>query len=112
MAYTLSKYEKETVILYNQSNDRVNITTYDPVLRRKLTDFATQHPDLCQRLDKGKYPDYVEYEIDKDRLSLRFLAPYSEERKKAAAEQAKRLLNQNNKAAGINELEQTDKTVL
>lgn len=23
MAYTLSKYEKETVILYNQSNDRV-----------------------------------------------------------------------------------------
>lgn len=69
MAYTLSKYEKETVILYNQSNDRVNITTYDPVLRRKLSDFAAKYPDLCQRLDKRKYPDYVEYEIDKDRLS-------------------------------------------
>ena len=101
MAYTLSKYEKETVILYNQSNDRVNITTYDPVLCRKLTDFAAKHPDLCQRLDNGKYPDYVEYEIDKDRLSVRFLAPYSEEHKKAAAEQAKRLLNPTIKAEGI-----------
>ena len=101
MAYTLSKYEKETVILYNQSNDRVNITTYDPVLCRKLTDFAAKHPDLCQRLDKGKYPDYVEYEIDKDRLSVRFLAPYSEDHKKAAAEQAKRLLNPTIKAEGI-----------
>lgn len=69
MAYNLSKYEKETVILYNQSNDRVNITTYDPVLRRKLTDFAAKHPDLCRRLDKGKYPDYVEYEIDKENCS-------------------------------------------
>ncbi len=101
MAYTLSKYEKETVILYNQSNDRVNITTYDPVLRRKLSDFAAKYPDLCQRLDKRKYPDYVEYEIDKDRLSVRFLAPYSEERKRAAAEQAKRLLNPTIKAEGI-----------
>ena len=91
MPYILNKYEKETVILYNQSNDRVNITTYDPVLRRKLTDYAAKHPDLCKRLDKGKYPDYVEYEIDKDRLSVRFLTPYSEERRKAAAEQAKRL---------------------
>lgn len=47
------------------------------------------------------YPDYVEYEIDKDRLSVRFLAPYSEERKRAAAEQAKRLLNPTIKAEGI-----------
>ncbi len=101
MPYILNKYEKETVILYNQSNDRVNITTYDPVLRRKLTEYAAKHPDLCKRLDKGKYPDYVEYEIDKDRLSVRFLTPYSEERRKAAAEQAKRLNLSTIKAEGI-----------
>ena len=56
MAYTLSKYEKETVILYNQSNDRVNITTYDPVLRRKLTDFAAKHHDLCNAWTKASTP--------------------------------------------------------
>ena len=79
----------------------MNITTYDPVLRRKLTDFAAKYRDPCRRLDKGKYPDYIEYEIDKDRLSVRFPAPYSEECKKAAAEQAKRLLNPTIKAEGI-----------
>ena len=41
------------------------------------------------------------HKIDKDRLSIRFLAPYSEERKKAAAEQAKRLLKPTIKAEGI-----------
>jgi len=43
------------------------------------------------------YPDYVEYEFDKDRLSVRFLVPYSEGRKKAVAEQARRLLNPTSK---------------
>ena len=43
------------------------------------------------------YPDYVEYEFAKDRLSVRFLVPYSEGRKKAIAEQAKRLLNPTSK---------------
>ena len=47
MPYTMTKYEKETVILYNQSKGRVNIATYDPVLRRKLTEYAAKHPDLC-----------------------------------------------------------------
>ena len=91
MSYTLTKYEKETIILYNQSNERVNISTYDPALRRKLKEYATKYPDLCQRMDKGKYPDYAEYEIDKDRLSVRFTPPYSEERKQAAAERARQL---------------------
>lgn len=91
MIYRLTKYEKETVILYNQSNERVNITTYDPALRRKLKDYAEKYPELCRRLDKGKYPDYVEYEIEKDRLSVRFTPPYSEERKQAAAERARLL---------------------
>lgn len=59
---------------------------YDPVLRRKLTDYAAKYPDLCKRLDKSKYHDYVEYEIDKDRLSARLLTLYSKERRKAAAE--------------------------
>ena len=60
MSYTLTKYEKETVLLYNQSRDPITISTYDPGLRRRLREFAARYPELCQRVDKQKYPDYAE----------------------------------------------------
>ena len=41
MSYRLTKHEKETVLLYNQSRDPVTICTYDPGLRRRLREFAT-----------------------------------------------------------------------
>lgn len=95
MSYTLSKYEKETVILYNQSTDPILIDTNDPSLRRRLAEYAEKYPDLCRRTDKRKYPNYAEYEISKDRVSIRLLPPMTEEQKKAAAERNKSV---NNKA--------------
>ena len=89
MSYTLTKYEKETVLLYNQSHDPITICTYDPGLRRRLREYAVRHPDLCRRVDKQKYPDYAEYEIQKDRVSIRLLPPMSEEKREAAREKAK-----------------------
>lgn len=93
MSFTLSKHEKETVILYNQSNDPILIDTYDPSLRRRLAEYAEKYPDQCRRTDKQKYPDYAEYEISKDRLSIRLLPPMTEEQKKAAAERIKSILS-------------------
>ena len=89
MSYRLTKHEKETVLLYNQSRDPVTICTYDPGLRRRLWEFATRYPEVCRRVDKQKYPDYAEYEIQKDRVSIRLLPPMSEEKRKAASEKAK-----------------------
>lgn len=89
MSYTLSKYEKETVLLYNQSSDPILISGYDPGLLRRLADYAEKYPDICRRVDKRRYPDYAEYEIAKDRVSIRLLPPMSEEQKKAASEKAK-----------------------
>ena len=89
MSYRLTKYEKETVLLYNQSRDPVTICTYDPGLRRRLREFAARHPELCRRVDKQKYSDYAEYEIQKDRVSIRLLPPMSDEKRKAASEKAK-----------------------
>lgn len=89
MSYTLTKYEKETVLLYNQSHDPITISTYDPGLRRRLREFAARYPEMCRRVDKQKYPDYAEYEIQKDRVSIRLLPPMSEEKRKAASEKAK-----------------------
>lgn len=89
MSYTLTKYEKETVLLYNQSHDPITISTYDPGLRRRLREFAARYPEMCWRVDKQKYPDYAEYEIKKDRVSIRLLPPMSEEKRRAASEKAK-----------------------
>lgn len=89
MSYTLTKYEKETVLLYNQSHDPITISTYDPGLRRRLREFAARYPEMCRRVDKQKYPDYAEYEIQKDRVSIRLLPPMSEEKRRVASEKAK-----------------------
>lgn len=89
MSHTLSKYEKETVILYNQSDDPILISGYDPGLVRRLADYAEKYPDLCRRVDKHRYSDYFEYEIDKKRVSIRLIPPMSEEKKKVASERAK-----------------------
>ncbi len=89
MSYRPTKYEKETVLLYNQSQDPITISTYDPGLRKRLREFATRYPELCRRVDKQKYPDYAEYEIQKDRVSIRFLPHMSEEKRRAASEKAK-----------------------
>ena len=91
MAYKMTKEEKETNVLWNQTLEPILISGYDPALLHKCAAFAEKHPDFCRRVDKQRYPDYAEYEIQKDRVSIRLLEPYSEERKKAAAEKAKRL---------------------
>lgn len=90
MPNTLTKEEKETTVLYNQTPAPVCINTYDPDLRRRLANFAKQYPDLCQRTDKQCFPDYIEYEIEKTRISIRLFPPYSEARRKAASEMAKK----------------------
>ncbi len=90
-AYSLTKEEKETQILYNQSSEPVIIAGYDPHLLRQLSTYAQRHPDLCRRIDKGLYSDYAEYEVQKDRVSIRLLSPLSDERKQAAVERAKQM---------------------
>ena len=89
MPNRLTKYEKETVLLYNQSRDPITICSFDPGLLRRLREYAARYPDLCRRVDKQRYPDYAEYEIQKDRVSIRLLPPMSEEKRKAAREKAK-----------------------
>ena len=89
--YQLTKEEIETQILYNQSSEPVIISGYDPKLLRQLAAFAKKHPDLCRRIDKGLYPDYAEYEVQKDRISVRLLNPLSDKQKKEAAERAVQL---------------------
>ena len=85
----LSKYEKETIVLFNEGEREASVYTYNADLKRRLAVFAKKYPDLC-RLNNSAAEGSVSYLLDKTRLSIRLLPPYSEERRKAASEYAKK----------------------
>lgn len=84
----LAEYEKETIILFNESEDTAHIQTYDARSRNRLAAFSKKYPDLC-RLDKTYEQGGESYVLDKSRLSIRLQLPYSEERRQKASENAK-----------------------
>ena len=97
----LTKIEKETIVLFNEGEDKANIVkkcnvfvlefefTHNAGLKKRLAAFAKKYPDLC-RLEKSNVQGGVSYELAKSRLSIRFLPPYSEERRQKASEYAKK----------------------
>lgn len=84
----LTKYEKETIVLFNEGEGTAHIQTYNAGLRNRLAAFSKKHPDLC-RLEKTYEQGGVSYLLDKSRLSIRLQPPMSEERRRKASENAK-----------------------
>ena len=84
----LTKYEKETIVLFNEGEDTASIFTYNAGLRRRLENFSKKYPDLC-RLEKSCEQGGVSYVMEKSRLSIRLQPPMSEERRQKASEYAK-----------------------
>ena len=85
----LSKYEKETIINWNEVENLASIYTFNANLKRRLAEFSRKYPLLC-RLERSTPEDSVIYLLDKSRLSVHFLPPYSEERRQKASENARR----------------------
>ena len=81
----LSKYEKETIINWNEGETIASIYTFNASLKRRLEDFSRKYPLLC-RLERSTPEGSVTYVLDKSRLSIRLVPPYSEERLAAARE--------------------------
>lgn len=81
----LSKYEKETIILFNEAEQQANIYTYNTGLKKRLREFVRKYPELC-KLEKTNEAGGSTYVIDKSRLSIRLQPPYSSERRKKASE--------------------------
>ena len=67
----LSKYEKETIINWDEGEAEASIYTFNASLERSTPEGS------------------VTYVLDKSRLSVRLVPPYSEERLAAAREYAK-----------------------
>ena len=56
----------------------------------ELAAYAGQHPDQCRQTDADPDTGCMEFEIRKGRFSFRLTAPYSEKRRRAASEAAKK----------------------
>ena len=48
----LSKYEKETIINWNEGENIASIYTFNASLKRRLEDFSRKYPLLC-RLERS-----------------------------------------------------------
>ena len=44
----LSKYEKETIINWNEAEDTASIYTFNADLKRRLAEFSRKYPQLCR----------------------------------------------------------------
>lgn len=84
----LTKYEKETIVLFNEGENTASIYTYNAGLRKRLANFSKKYPDLC-RLEKSCEQGGVSYVLEKSRLSIRLQPPMSEERRQKVSEYAK-----------------------
>ena len=66
----LSKYEKETIINWNEAENLASVYTFNASLKRRLADFSRKYPLLC-RLERSTPEGSVTYVLDKSRLSIR-----------------------------------------
>lgn len=83
------KRRKVTELYSNEYDDTAEIYTYNTKLKKRLSEYAVTYPELCQ-LTEGNGEGGLRFEINKRRISIRLTAPYSQERKAAASQQAKR----------------------
>ena len=85
----LTKREKTTAIFFDEYGSMIEVQTLNTDLKKRLTSFAAKHPQCCRQIDDDEQGGLT-FEVEKGRLSFRLTAPYSEERKHAASEWAKK----------------------
>ena len=85
----LTKKQKVTEVYYNAKDPTAEVYTHDINLKNRLLAYAVKFPELCQQTDNDEQGG-LRFEIDKSRISIRLTAPYSDDRRKAASELAKK----------------------
>ena len=85
----LTKKQKTTMIYFDEQSRIIEVQTHNTDLKKRLTAFAANYPECCRQIDDDEQGGLT-FKIEKGRLSFRLTAPYSEERKQAASEWAKK----------------------
>lgn len=81
----LSRYEKETIILYNEEETTAEVYTHNMPLKQKLRRMAKESPGDCVFVEKNSCGGET-YRISKRLVQIR--KPYSEERRQKDRERA------------------------
>ena len=82
----LTKYEKETIINFNEEELTASVYTHNERLRKRLASFAEKSNDCCL-VRNGE--DYSEYTIPKKWLKINLPRQYSDEQRQKMAERAR-----------------------
>lgn len=85
----LTKREMITAIYFDEYGSMIEVQTHNTDLKKRLMAFAAKHPQCCRQTDDDEQGGLT-FEIEKERLSFRLTAPYSEERRRGASEWAKK----------------------
>ena len=85
----LPKRQKTTYIYFDEASKIVEIQTHNTALKKRLMQYAAEYLDLCRQTDDDEQGGLT-FEIDRRRFAVRLTAPYSDERRKAASELAKK----------------------
>ena len=92
MKTVLKKSQKTTEIFFDEASQWITVNTYNTDLKNRLTAYSKKHPDLCRLIDD--YEDGgLSFEIAKGRFCFRLTEPYSDERRAAASDFAKKQKN-------------------
>ena len=81
-------YEQETIFLTNEDDKWWHVYTFNRKLINKLNKFAAEFPELCY-LEKIESDGGQSFNVLKDRTSINFVRPLSEERKEELRLRAK-----------------------
>ena len=84
----LTKKQKVTEVYFNERDDIAEIYTHNTELKKRLAAYSKKYPKLCKQTDDDEQGG-LRYEIDRHRISIHLVSPYSKERRKAASEYAK-----------------------
>ncbi len=86
----LSKLERETIILFNEAEDTVEVYTHNRKLQKRLNKFRTKHPELVS-------VEGITYTLSKKHLRIHPVSPLNE----AQLERARRVAKQNLLKRGV-----------
>jgi len=85
----LTKKQKTTNIYFTEADDMIEVSTHNTALKNRLTAFAEKYPSECRLIDDDGN-GCLTFEVSKGRFGFKLTAPYSEERRKAASDLAKK----------------------
>ena len=85
----LTKKQKTTSIFFTEADSIVEVCTYNTALKNRLTEYARKYPSECRMIDDDGN-GCLTFGVSKGRFGFKLTAPYTEERRKAASDLAKK----------------------